>query len=159
MLEELGVVNPGQVFAKCSLLTSAKLEAIRDTEKSPVTENTYESMAKSRYASACYVAIATGFMEEYELDGFPSSEGWSIHASCSSGSELEDCHILMLANSSSRGPLRIISTVMQDAIDARAITNLLREVQHDNGVVIRAFAKAEADLRGLIRSSRHNEHG
>jgi cyanuric acid amidohydrolase len=155
MLEELGVVNPGQVFVKCPLLTSAKLQAIRDTGKSPVTEDTYESMAKSRYASACGVALATGFMEEYELDGFSSGEGWSIHASCSSGAELEDCHVLMLANSSSRGPLRIISTVMQDAIDARAITNLLREVQHENGVVIQAFAKAEADPKGLIRGSRH----
>jgi Amidohydrolase ring-opening protein (Amido_AtzD_TrzD) len=47
MLEELGVVNPGQVFVKCPLLTSVKLEAIRDTGKPPVTEDTYESMAKS----------------------------------------------------------------------------------------------------------------
>jgi cyanuric acid amidohydrolase len=61
----------------------------------------------------------------------------------------------MLANSSSRGPLRITSTVMQDAIDAHAITKLLREVQYDNGVVIQAFAKAGADPRGLIRGSRH----
>jgi cyanuric acid amidohydrolase len=44
---------------------------------------------------------------------------------------------------------------MQDTIDAHAITNLLREVQHDNGVVIQAFAKAETDPRGLIRVSRH----
>jgi len=68
-------VNPGQVFVKCPLLTFAKLEAIWDTGKSQVTEDTYESMAKSRYASACGVALATGFMEEYELDGFFRGEG------------------------------------------------------------------------------------
>lgn len=155
MTQELGVLDPVQVFVKCPLLTSAKLEAIRAAGNSPITEDPYESMAKSRYASACGVALATGFMGEDELEDFSRGEGWSIHASCSSGAELEDCHILMLANSESRGPLRVISAIMHDAIDAKAIMDLLRKVQQDNGVVIQAFAKAEADPTGLIRGCRH----
>jgi len=80
------------VLVKCPLLTSQKLEAIRAEGQTPTTTGTYESMAKSRYASALGIAIALGEMPEAEIESqMVSEKAWSSKASCSSGAELEDC--------------------------------------------------------------------
>ena len=87
------------VLIKCPLLTSAKIEAIKVSSRTPVTTDTYESMARSRYASAVGIGAALGEINEGEMEEAMRKENkWSSKASCSSGAELEDCHILVLAS-------------------------------------------------------------
>ncbi|KAK9418077.1 hypothetical protein AB5N19_12755 [Seiridium cardinale] len=144
------------VIVKCPLLTNAKIQAIRDSGGTPPTSDTYQSMGMSRYASAVGVAVALGEIPEAELESaLKSGIAWSAAASCSSGAELEDCHILILASSPEPGRLKAASTFMEDAIDGRAVVEALGEVNRDGGHVLQVFAKAEADPSGLIRGKRH----
>ena len=144
------------VLIKCPLLTSAKVEIIKAASKIAITTDTYESMAKSRYASAVGIAVALDEVHENALDKAMRSERcWSSKASCSSGAELEDCHILIIASDSSPGNLRAASAYMDDAIDAGAILQILEQVKGEQGQVLQVFAKAEADPRGNIRGNRH----
>jgi cyanuric acid amidohydrolase len=132
------------------------LEAIRAAGKVPITTNTYDSMATSRYASAVGIEFALQELPESELEvTISSGRKWSSKASCSSGAELEDCHILVLAKTWSSGYLRAVSGFMEDAIDAPTIVYLLDRIKEDHGEVVQVFAKAEADPSGLIRGSRH----
>jgi cyanuric acid amidohydrolase len=148
------------VLVKCPLLTSAKLAAVRAAGREPVTSDTYESMALSRYASALGVASALGELPASGIvPALQSKAAWSAKASCSSGAELEDNHIFILASDSQAdksGPaLHAISRPMSDAIDAEMVLELLSQVKRDGGKVLQVFAKAEADRKGLIRGSRH----
>ncbi|KIW90023.1 uncharacterized protein Z519_09453 [Cladophialophora bantiana CBS 173.52] len=161
-------VTPAQVhlvLVKCPLLTSAKIEAIRAESRTPVTTDTYESMAKSRYASAVGIALALEELSHDMLEEASASQNvWSAKASCSSGAELEDCHVLVLATDPAvaveagqqqRGHLHAVSRYMADAIDASAVCHLLAHVKGANGKVVQVFAKAEADPSGRVRSWRH----
>jgi cyanuric acid amidohydrolase len=152
--------NVQLVLVKCPLLTSAKLAAIRAAGIEPLTSDTYESMALSRIASALGVASALDEMPEADVaSALQSKLAWSAKASCSSGAELEDNHIFILASDSKAdksGPgLHAISKPMSDAIDAEVVLELLSQVKRDGGRVLQVFAKAEADPRGLVRGSRH----
>ncbi|KAF8861589.1 ring-opening amidohydrolase [Acephala macrosclerotiorum] len=143
------------VLIKCPLLTSLKVEAIKAASKIPVTTDTYESMAKSRYASAVGIAVALQEIEENQLEeAIRKEDRWSGKASCSSGAELEDCHILIIA-SPSFGDLRAASAFMADAIDAGTIIKILDQIKSEGGHVLQVFAKAEADPTGNIRGKRH----
>lgn len=158
MLKESGIANDQVrlVLIKCPLLTSEKIERIKASNRVPVTSDTYESMAKSRYASALGVAIALEELDESCLDeAMRNGSSWSTKASCSSGAELEDCHVLIIASASSPGNLRAVSGCMGDAIDARSISKLLDQIEDEGGQVVQLFAKAEADPRGIIRGNRH----
>ena len=153
------------VLIKCPLLTSAKIAAIKAQGQEPVTEDTYESMARSRYASAVGISCGLDEIGDEDLvrvmnDKFAKAH--SSRASCSSGAELEDCHILVLASSldtehdRSRVPqLRAMSGMMRDAIDAKSVMVMLDKVQRANGKVVQVFVKAEADPSGTIRGMRH----
>ena len=153
------------VLIKCPLLTSAKIAACKAQGRRPVTEDTYESMAKSRYASAAGVAVALDQLDisdlEARLEDLPNL--YSDKASCSSGAELDDCHILILASSPPpvasqclpTPQLRAISGVMRDAIDAAAIVSMMKEIESQNGKIVQVFVKAEADPTGTIRGKRH----
>lgn len=152
------------VLIKCPLLTSEKIEATRAEGKTVVTDDTYESMARSRYASALGIAVALGEMDESKMsEAFDSKHGtqyWSNRASCSSGAELDDCHILILGSDSKSstnetGQLKAVSGFMADAIDAQSIMAMLDQVKQEKGKVIQAFVKAEADPSGLVRGYRH----
>jgi cyanuric acid amidohydrolase len=145
------------VLIKCPLLTSDKLQTIRDQSRVPVTTDTYESMAKSRYASAVGIAAALGEIEESQVPGAVRERNvWSAKASCSSGAELENCHILVLASTpSTNARLHAVSRPMSDAIDASSIMALLKTAQEAGGKVVQVFAKAEADPSGNIRRWRH----
>jgi cyanuric acid amidohydrolase len=124
--------------------------------KIAVAADTYESMAKSRYSSALGIAIALEEVEECHLDeAMWSRSSWSGKASCSSGTELDDCQIPIIASDTSPGGLRTASGYMNDAIDARAIPRLLEQVDRDRGHVVQVFAKAEADPTDTIRGNRH----
>jgi cyanuric acid amidohydrolase len=158
ILKESGVATDQVrlILIKCPLLTSEKVEVIKSSGRTPVTTDTYDSMAKSRYSSALGIAIALEELEECHLDeAMRSQSSWSTKASCSSGAELEDCHILIIASDTSAGGLRAVSGCMSDAIDARAITRLLEQVDRESGHVLQVFAKAEADPTGIIRGCRH----
>jgi cyanuric acid amidohydrolase len=162
MMGDLGVKSEDVqlVLVKCPLLTSAKLAATRAVGRQPVTSDTYESMALSRYASALGIASALDEMPEADVaSALQSKNPWSAKASCSSGAELENNHIFVLASdpeASSSGPgLRAISKPMSDAIDAEVVLELLSRVKRDGGKVAQVFAKAEADPRGVVRGSRH----
>jgi cyanuric acid amidohydrolase len=148
------------VLVKCPLLTSAKLAAIRADGRKPLTSDTYESMAISRYASALGIASALGEMPEADVaSALQSKAAWSAKANCSSGAELEDNHIFVLASNSkvstSAPCLNAISKPMSDAIDADVVLELLSQVKREGGKVLQVFAKAEADPRGIVRGSRH----
>ncbi|KAB5513333.1 ring-opening amidohydrolase [Coniochaeta sp. 2T2.1] len=154
------------VLIKCPLLTTTKIDAIKAQNKVPLTTDTYESMALSRYASAVGIKAAEvglkyqdedrveEVLESLEYTGRPV-ENWSGIASCSSGAELENCHILVLGTSKTPGKLRTISTIMEDAIDAASILRSLEQIKQEGGEVLQVFAKAEADPSGLVRGKRH----
>ncbi|KAH8899158.1 ring-opening amidohydrolase [Thozetella sp. PMI_491] len=163
MVEEagVGIDSVHLVLIKCPLLTSEKISAIRRAGHIPITTDTYDSMAKSRYASAVGIAAALGEISVDQMDAAINGNStedhiWSAKASCSSGAELEDNHILLLASSPQcEGGLRIVSGYMKDAIDAKALLDCLETVRKENGEVIQVFAKAEADPSGVIRGNRH----
>jgi cyanuric acid amidohydrolase len=162
MMGDLGVKSGDVqlVLVKCPLLTSAKLAAIRAAGREPVTSDTYEWTALSRYASALGIASALDEMPEADVASvLQSKTAWSSRASCSSGAELENNHIFVLASdpkASSSGPdLRAISKPMSDAIDAEVVLELLSQVKREGGKVLQVFAKAEADPRGVVRGSRN----
>jgi cyanuric acid amidohydrolase len=146
------------VLIKCPLLTSTKVEAIRVLGKTPQTTDTYESMALSRYASAVGIGAALEEVEESKIaDALAGKTQWSSKASCSSGAELEDNHILVLASDATAkgGKLHASSSYMKDAIDAGVILKMLDQITDDGGEVVQVFAKAEANPAGHIRGRRH----
>ena len=151
------------VLIKCPLLTSEKIEVIKADGRKPVTNDTYESMARSRYVSALGIAVALGELPEGHLEEATGSEQekrWSSKASCSSGAELEDCQVLILAEdrealAAESNRLQATSGIMKDAMDAPAIIKMMDEVKRQGGQVIQAFVKAEADPRGHVRGYRH----
>lgn len=158
MMEQSGITKDRVhlVLIKCPLLTSAKVEAIKAASKMPITTDTYDSMAKSRYASVVGIAVALEEIEESSLnDAMYEETHWSSKASCSSGAELEDSHILIIASASSPGKLRAASAFMEDAIDAGTLIKILEQIRGERGHVVQVFAKAEADPRGKIRGTRH----
>ncbi|GAA5859978.1 hypothetical protein JCM8547_003042 [Rhodosporidiobolus lusitaniae] len=152
------------VLVKCPLLTSSKIASIRAKGFNPVTTDTYDSMAKSRYATALGIAVALEELEgtdEKVEEGLKSGgEHWSAKASCSSGAELEECHILLLASSEEevkggKKKVKAVSSYMKDAIDADSLLALLSRVKSDSGRVLQVFIKAEASPSGLVRGNRH----
>jgi len=157
MLREAGISKDHVqlVLIKCPLLTSTKVAFIKAAGKEAVTTDTYESMAKSRYASAVGIAVALEELKESRLDEAIRNEAiWTSKASCSSGAELEDCHVLIIASDPSPGNLRADTAFMCDAIDAGAILEILHKIKRERGQVQQVFAKAEATA-GNIRGNRH----
>ncbi|GAA5925781.1 hypothetical protein JCM3775_001499 [Rhodotorula graminis] len=154
------------ILVKCPLLTSSKISAIRAKGLEPITSDTYSSMGSSRYATALGIAVALGEMDGSEssvAEGLSSGgERWSAKASCSSGAELDDCHILLLAEEKravepeqGRKRLGIASGFMKDAIDARALLAILDPIRAQGGRVLQVFVKAEASPSGLVQGKRH----
>ncbi|WP_024800647.1 ring-opening amidohydrolase [Nocardia sp. BMG51109] len=160
LVAELGVVagDVHLVLVKCPLLTSDKIAAVRAAGREPVTEDTYESMSRSRAASALGIAVALGECAADTATAALSgaAEVSSARASASAGAELDDCHVLVVAESTAAAnPLRALHGEMADAIDIAAVTTLLDEVERRGGTVRQIFAKAEADPSGAVRGHRH----
>ncbi|GAA5976540.1 hypothetical protein JCM11641_001333 [Rhodosporidiobolus odoratus] len=153
------------VLVKCPLLTSFKISSIRSKGLTPVTTDTYESMGKSRFATALGIAVGLEEMDGSDTEvaaGLKSGgQKWSAKASCSSGAELDECHIFLLADGPSglkeegKKGLKAVSSYMKDAIDAESLLSLLSSVKKDNGRVLQVFVKAEASPSGLVRGNRH----
>ncbi|OIW22777.1 ring-opening amidohydrolase [Coniochaeta ligniaria NRRL 30616] len=164
VLDRPGFGDAKLVLVKCPLLTSAKIDAIKVQGRVPLTTDTYESMALSRYACAVGIEAALTYIKDKDdrhsdsvLDSLDNKDSpiWSDYASCSSGAELEDCHILVLGTSPVPGKIRAISSTMRDAIDATPILTALETIRQEGGEVLQVFAKAEADPSGAIRGRRH----
>lgn len=143
------------VLVKCPLLTTEQIVASGGTA---ATEDSYESMALSRAASALGVALACGEIDSNELDEALAGDlsHWSSVASASSGTELDRCHVLVLGSPrESGGGLHAETVVMQDAIDMAPVLKLRDEILAKGGRVVQVFAKAEASSDGRVRGMRH----
>ncbi|HEV7790733.1 MAG TPA: ring-opening amidohydrolase [Pseudonocardia sp.] len=160
LIAELGVTaaDVHLVLVKCPLLTSDKITELQREGIEPVTTDTYESMGRSRAASSLGISAALGECDTttalHALDG--AAEASSARASASSGAELEDCHVLVVAESSmAANPLRALHGQMADALDIGSVAAVLEEVARRGGTVRQIFAKAEADPSGSVRGHRH----
>lgn len=187
MLEE-EKIRPEQValvLVKCPLLTSEKIAKIHAFSSSSrneqlITSDTYESMALSRHASA--IGVGVGLRElapERVEEVLKNGTFHSSRASCSSGAELEACHILILANDDDNNPssppspspsttekeeaeekhpptlYRAFPGTMSSAIDITNLQTLLHTAltplpPYTSASLIQIFAKAEADPTGMI---------
>ncbi|MBF6172053.1 ring-opening amidohydrolase [Nocardia blacklockiae] len=160
LVSELGVpaADVHFVLVKCPLLTSDKIAALRAAGREPVSEDTYESMGRSRAASALGIAVALGDCDTdtaaAALSGAAAVS--SARASASAGAELDDCHVLVVAESAAAAnPWRALHGEMADALDIASVAALLDEVTRRGGTVRQIFAKAEADPSGAVRGYRH----
>jgi cyanuric acid amidohydrolase len=140
------------VQVKCPLLTAERAALAKGDV---ATTSMLKSMGLSRGASALGVALALGEVDDVEDAQIGQDLSvWSSRASCSAGIELMTCEIVVMGQSPDwSGPLRVCHGVMQDAIDAPAISSLLGAV--GSGSVVAALAKAEASSSGDIRGNRH----
>ncbi|KAK9354886.1 cyanuric acid hydrolase/Barbiturase [Lipomyces doorenjongii] len=143
------------VLVKCPLLTTAKVVA---SAKECVTTDTYKSMGYSRLATAVGIALALGEVTEDGIDDALDSygqRGWSSRASCSSGAELENCHIVVLASSKkASNPYRAVHGYMADAIDLKVLLDLTSKIPH-GAERVQIFVKAEPSTDGVVRGKRH----
>jgi cyanuric acid amidohydrolase len=142
------------VQIKCPLLTKERIEEAERRGAMVATDDTYQSMALSRGASALGVALALN-----EIDDAPETavcRDWSLYskvASTSAGVELLRNEIVVLGNSTEwAGDLVIDHDVMKDAIDAEAARRVLARLR---GETVAVLAKAEAAPSGEIRGRRH----
>ena len=158
--ERLRVSGDDVVFAlvKCPLLTKNRMESVRASSKKLLTEDSYESMAFSRAASAAGVGYALGELDDHDLASAlnGNQDVWSAVASASAGAELDRCKVVVLAQSSlTSGPLRATNVVMKDALDFGGVLGAIEDVRRNGGVVCQLFAKADPDPSGAIRGLRH----
>jgi len=108
---------------KCPLLTSERLSS------NCITQDTYESMAFSRSASAVGVGMATGEIDQddKDLNYGPHGGCASIIASTSAGVELLHSEIVVLGNGATSGQFRAANGVMKDSLDLPSIVRCLTE--------------------------------
>ncbi|WP_314951674.1 ring-opening amidohydrolase [Bradyrhizobium cosmicum] len=165
-MDDAGITDPADVHfvqIKCPLLTSDRVEAASARGNKTATTSAYSSMAYSRGASALGVAVALREIASDISDGdvLHRYDLFSNVASTSSGIELMHNVVIVLGNSeASVSAFAIGHAVMNDAIDAAAVTSALNSVglgtmpQPDRALV-NIFAKAEASPDGSVRGFRH----
>ncbi len=170
-MQDAGIDDAADVHfvqVKCPLLTSTRVHEAVARGVEPVTRDTYESMGYSRGASALGIAVALGELDDAgDLDArvLTDATAWSSRASASSGIELLNNVVIVLGEApGASSPYVIGHTVMQDAVDARAVRTLLRERFGLNpdaddaelgARLVNVLAKSEADPRGTVRAARH----
>jgi cyanuric acid amidohydrolase len=171
-LHDAAIADAGDVHfvqIKCPLLTPASVALAGEERLELVTDDTYQSMAYSRGASALGVAVALGEVDRVCLDDESICSDWlrySSVASASAGNELRHCEVVVLGNSPRAvGDLAIDHDVMQDALDVSAIARAAERagyvtsgpprIPSESAGLVQVFAKAEADPTGTIRRRRH----
>lgn len=167
-MADAGILDPADVHfvqIKCPLLTSDRVEAASARGNETATTSAYGSMAYSRGASALGVAVALGEIapDVRDEDVLRRYDLFSNVASTSAGIELMHNVVIVLGNSaSSVSAFEIGHAVMNDAIDAAAVTLALESVglgaapQTMKGrELVNIFAKAEASPDGTVRGFRH----
>lgn len=160
------------VQIKCPLLTS---ERVAQANGDVATGDMLKSMSLSRGASALGVAQALCELHDDHINAGSTRaltqtaaaigkdwSQWSARASASAGVELMTCEVVVMGQSHHwGGRLRIAHTVMQDAIDAPAVQQLLTGIAGSDGLqqgasnILAVLAKAEASSTGAIRGHRH----
>ena len=93
---------------------------------------------------------------------------YSKVASTSAGIELLNCEIILMGNSiASDSDYRIGHSVMEDAIDYRAVTEAIQNAglsidkvptREQNKQIVNVFAKAEASSDSYVRGRRNTMH-
>ncbi len=164
-MAEAGIAGPDDVHyvqVKCPLLTAERVAA---ADGDTATDSMLRSMGLSRGAAALGVALALGEIQELPEGAIGRDLTlWSGRASCSAGIELMACEIVVMGNAPGWvGPLRIGHRVMDDAIDAVSVVELLAEATGTPTLTFSAapppimavLAKAEASSQGHIRGQRH----
>ncbi|WP_063693934.1 ring-opening amidohydrolase [Bradyrhizobium stylosanthis] len=165
-MADAGISDPADVHfvqIKCPLLTSERVEAANARGNKTATTSAYSSMAYSRGASALGVGVALGEIgpDVRDEDVMRRYDLFSNVASTSSGIELMHNVIIVLGNSaSSASEFEIGHAVMDDAIDAAAVTSALKSVglgatPQPGRTLVNIFAKAEASPDGTVRGFRH----
>ncbi|WP_238423221.1 ring-opening amidohydrolase [Gordonia sp. 'Campus'] len=160
LLVDLGIGSDDVhlVLVKCPLLTSTDIAGLRSRGVEPVSDDTYESMARSRAASSLGVAAALGEIDDDTAQAalLGLRQAWSNRASASAGAELDTCHVLVLGESpAASNPLRALHTEMTDAYDLAALQDAAAVVARAGGRIRQLFVKAESDPTGTIRGLRH----
>ena len=164
-MREADITSPDDVHfvqIKCPLMTAERAEIV---DRDVATTDTLRSMGLSRGACALGVAIALGEIAANQINDQTigcDMTIWSGRASCSAGIELMHCEVVVMGQSTQwTGPLRICHGVMQDAIDASCIRDMLEDVFKNTQAVdvsshiYAVLAKAEASKNGKIRGMRH----
>ena len=165
-MADAGISDPADVHfvqIKCPLLTSERVAAANARGNATATTSAYSSMAYSRGASALGVAVALGEIasDVADEDVLRRYELFSKVASTSSGIELMHNVVIVLGNSESSASEFVIGhAVMEDAIDAAAVTAALQSVglganPQPGRALLNIFAKAEASPDGSVRGFRH----
>jgi cyanuric acid amidohydrolase len=165
-----GIADPRDVHyvqVKCPLLTAGAARVAESRGSTVVTDNTYQSMAFSRGASALGVALALGEIARDKIDDGAVCRRldlWSGRASTSAGIELMHNEVVVLGNAEGwASEYRIAHRVMQDAIDLPALFGALADVgleaagQLDGAArerVVAVLAKADPCSTGRIRGTR-----
>jgi cyanuric acid amidohydrolase len=160
LIAELGIADDDVhlVLVKCPLLTSTDIAGLRARGVEPASDDTYESMARSRAASSLGIALA---LDEIDPDTAHAAlegrgQAWSNRASASAGAELNSCHVLVVGESEqASNPLRALHTEMKDAYDLDSLLAAATVVTQRGGRIRQLFVKAEADPAGTIRDLRH----
>ena len=170
-IADAGLAGEGDVHfvqVKCPLLTSERIAEADGRGAAVATRDTYQSMGRSRGASALGVGVALGEVDPAALDDAAIGarlDLWSGRASASAGVELMRNEVVVLGN----GALwdsedRIAHAVMRDGIDLPALLAALRALGlHVDGQLAPAearrvtavLAKAEPSRNGAIRGARH----
>ena len=170
-MADAGIDDPADVHfvqIKCPLLTLERIANARARGTTVATDDTYESMALSRGASALGVALALGEIAATQVTDASIGRDWSLYsgvASASAGVELQRNEIIVLGNAAGwTGDLRIEHDVMADAIDIEAPRRALDRLglaaagqvaAQMRDRIAAVLAKAEAAPCGLIRGRRH----
>jgi len=170
-MADAGIDDPADVHfvqIKCPLLTPERIADARARDATVATQDTYESMALSRGASALGVALALGDIDTTQAaDADVGCDGslFSGVASASAGVELQRNEIIVLGNAVGwSGDLRIEHDVMVDAIDVEAPRRALARLgltvagqvpAAERERIVAVLAKAEAAPAGTIRGRRH----
>lgn len=168
-MADAGIGDPADVHfvqIKCPLLTQERIADAQARDATVATQDTYESMALSRGASALGVALALGDIDATQAaDVGGDGSLFSGVASASAGVELQRNEIIVLGNAVGwSGDLRIEHDVMVDAIDVEAPRRALARLgltvvgqvpAAERERIIAVLAKAEAAPAGTIRGRRH----
>jgi cyanuric acid amidohydrolase len=162
----------GFVQVKCPFLTPQLAEAGSAAGHPLACPDPNRSMALARAAGAFGVALALG-----ELDDNPALEAALLgdfslfcnRASISCGVEVQATEVVVLGQSAHwRGPMRLASAPMADALDLGAVIQVLAELglrahpqvsAQDQPRIAAAFVKCEPDRRGKVRGARHTMLG
>ena len=169
-MERAGITDPKDVHyvqTKTPLLTIHTIREAKSRGATVWTENTHESMDLSNGTTGLGVALALGEIEKpTNADVMHNRELYSSVASCSSGVELDQAHIVVVGNARGiGGRYRIGHSVMKDALDQDGIWNAIRQAGLElperphtsdiNGRLVNVFLKCEVSQDGTVHGRRN----